>query len=147
MNNVLYIFTGEVQDVTPNIFTNENYNSLLQQLRDQFSPVLVNTTYYNVHLFNQVNVIFTRCGKIYPNIENKNDFCYQCYIDGPDLLFVNLRIRDKIYEPFTPVKTSTINEKSYMRTMLIKNTGKNIYEEKKYMIIPGITCKIERKLF
>ena len=50
---LIYIFTVEVQDVTPKTFTNENYNGWFQQLKYQFSPVLVNNTYDNTHFSNQ----------------------------------------------------------------------------------------------
>ena len=56
MNNVLYIFTGEVQYCNPDIFTNEHYTSWFQQLRDQCLPVLINSTDDNVHFLNQVQV-------------------------------------------------------------------------------------------
>ena len=32
---------------------------------------------------------------IYPETVNKNDLCYQCSIYGSDLLFCDLRIRNK----------------------------------------------------
>ena len=33
-NTYIYIFTEEVQDITPNIFTNSPFKSWFQQLRD-----------------------------------------------------------------------------------------------------------------
>ena len=38
---------GKLQDGTPNIFTNEQYNSWFKQFRDQFLPFLFNTEYDN----------------------------------------------------------------------------------------------------
>ena len=37
----------------------------------------VNTTYDHVHFFNQVKGKIPICGKIFPEIKNKNEFCYQ----------------------------------------------------------------------
>ena len=51
---IIYIFTGEVNYGTPNIFINKNYNTWLQKLSDQFSPIIINTTYDHVYLLNQV---------------------------------------------------------------------------------------------
>ena len=46
---LIYILTGEVQYVTPNTFTRQQYNNWFQQFRDNFSSVLNNTTYDNIH--------------------------------------------------------------------------------------------------
>ena len=48
------IFTEEVQDSTPNMFTNKHYNSCFQQLRDTFLPSLINNSYDNYLFLNQV---------------------------------------------------------------------------------------------
>ena len=55
----------------------------------------------------------------------KHDLFYKCYIDGTDLLFINLRIGYKRDEPFSPVETGRIHEIAYIRTMFIKNTEKH----------------------
>ena len=62
----IYIFTEEVQDITPNIFTKSTFYSWFEQLRDKQSTVLINTTHRNVHLLNQVNREIPRYGRIYP---------------------------------------------------------------------------------
>ena len=36
-----------------NTFTNDQYNSWFKQLWDHFSPIIIITTYENVHLLNQ----------------------------------------------------------------------------------------------
>ena len=65
-NIYIYIFTEEVQSITPNKFTKSLFNSWFQQFRDKQSTVLNNTTYRNVHLLNQVKGEIPRCGRIYP---------------------------------------------------------------------------------
>ena len=105
---LIYIFTGEVQSGIPNTLTNKNYDTWFQQLRDQFPPVLVNTTYENVQFLNQVSGKILRCGRIDPKTLNKHDLFYQCYIDPPILLFGNLRMKGKRGKTTPPVKTSTI---------------------------------------
>ena len=45
----IYIFTGEVQYGTPNIFTNSQYEIWFQQLWDQFSTIIINTTHHDVN--------------------------------------------------------------------------------------------------
>ena len=47
MKKVIYIFTREVKGVTPIIFSDKQYHSLLQQLWDQFSPIIINWTLYH----------------------------------------------------------------------------------------------------
>ena len=59
---------------------------------------------------NQVKVKNPRYGAIYPKTVNKHDFCYQCSKYGPDTLFLSLRIRDKIDEPF-PQRKKNIPDK------------------------------------
>ena len=61
--------------------------------------------------------------------------------------FGDLGVRDEINGPFPPIKTSTIHEKVYMRTIFIKNTRKINLKRHKYMRIPHRTWKIENKLF
>ena len=46
---LIYIFTGEVLNGTPKIFTNSQYHCWFKELRDNFSPVLFNTTHKNVN--------------------------------------------------------------------------------------------------
>ena len=46
---LIYIFTGEVPDVTPKIFTNSQYKCWFKKLRNQFSPFLINNKHENVH--------------------------------------------------------------------------------------------------
>ena len=61
-----YIFTEEVQDITPNIFTNSLFNSWFHQFRDKQSTVIINTSQRNVHLLNQVKGGIPRRGRTYP---------------------------------------------------------------------------------
>ena len=49
MNVYIYIFTGKVLNGTPNIFTNSQYHCWYEDSRNQFSPVLINTTHENSH--------------------------------------------------------------------------------------------------
>ena len=51
---LIYIFTYEVIDVDSNILINSQYCCWFKQLMDEISPVLNNTTNYNVHFLNQV---------------------------------------------------------------------------------------------
>ena len=46
---LIYIFTGEILNGTPNIFTNSQYRCWFKELRNKSSPVLINTTHDNVH--------------------------------------------------------------------------------------------------
>ena len=46
---LIYLFTGEVLNGTPNTFTNSQYNYWFKYLRGQFSPVLINSTHDNVN--------------------------------------------------------------------------------------------------
>ena len=77
------------------VFKNEKYNSWFRQLRDTFLPVLINTTYDNVNILNQVKGEIPECDKIDLKTVDNHYFCYQWYIYVPDLLFQNLSIRDK----------------------------------------------------
>ena len=74
MNIVLYIFTGEVKDDTPNLFTNYQYNSFSQPLRGQFLPVLFNTTYDNVRFLKKIKGKIPICGTIDTNTVNEHYF-------------------------------------------------------------------------
>ena len=87
---------------------------MIKELRDQFSPVLINTTNENVYFLNQVRGKILRSGTIDPRIGNTNDFCYQCSKYGSDFLFWKLRIRDKRDELFPPIK---INKFPYEHCM------------------------------
>ena len=60
--------------------------------------------------FNQFNRGIPTCGKIDHKTLNKNVFYYPCSKDGPDFLFGNLMIRDKIDEPFFPFKNHVNNK-------------------------------------
>ena len=79
-------------------------------LRGKCSPIIINTTHHNVHFLNQFKLENPRYGTIDPKTKNNHDFCYQCYIYSPDLLFVNFSIKDNRDRPFSPVKISTIHE-------------------------------------
>ena len=57
---LIYIFTDEVLNSTPNIFTNSQYHFWYKDLRDHFVPVLINNTHDNFHFKNQVKVNITR---------------------------------------------------------------------------------------
>ena len=46
---LLYVFTGEVFNGTPNIVTNSQYHCWHKYLGDQFSPVTINNTHGNVN--------------------------------------------------------------------------------------------------
>ena len=61
---IIYLFIGEVFNGNPNIFTNSQYHCWYKELRYQFSPVLINTTYGNVYFENQVKGNIHRSGKI-----------------------------------------------------------------------------------
>ena len=41
---IIYLFTGEVFNRNPNIFTNSQYHCWYQELSDQFPPVNINNT-------------------------------------------------------------------------------------------------------
>ena len=69
---IISIFIGEVKYVTPIIFSVEQYHSWFQQLRDQFSPILVNTANDHVHFLNQVKGKVPICVTIYPKIVNEH---------------------------------------------------------------------------
>ena len=51
---LVYLFTGEVIDGTPNISSERQDVSWFQQLRYQFLPILINTTSDGVHFFESV---------------------------------------------------------------------------------------------
>ena len=46
---LIYIFTGEVLNGTPNIFNKSWYKFWYKDVRNQFLPVLINTTHENVN--------------------------------------------------------------------------------------------------
>ena len=78
--------------------------SWFQQLRNKFSPTLVNTTSEHVYLLNQKKRKVPMGGKFYPKTFYKHDLCYQCSVDGPELLYEKLRIKDRKYEPYFILK-------------------------------------------
>ena len=101
---LIYLFTGEVLNGNPNIFTNLQYHCWYKELRDQFVPVLINTTHENVYFWNQVKWNIHRSGKIDWKTTNQNYLCYQFSKDGPDHLLGNSRIRDKKMKHPPPTK-------------------------------------------
>ena len=66
---LIHIFTGEVINDTPNIFNKSKYYGWYKDIRNHFSPVLINTTHKNVHFFNQIKGNIPRSG----TIDQKND--------------------------------------------------------------------------
>ena len=46
---LIYIFTGKVQNGTPIIFNETLYRCWYKELRNNFSPVMVDTPHKNVH--------------------------------------------------------------------------------------------------
>ena len=73
---LLYIFTVEVLNGAPIIFTNSQYCCWFKELWVQFSPVLVNTNHDNVRFLNQVEGEIPGCGTVDPKTLNKHDLCY-----------------------------------------------------------------------
>ena len=63
MSNI-YIFTGEVLNGTPDIFTNSQYHFWYKYLRNQFYPVLINTKYDNVNFKDKVKGDIPISGKL-----------------------------------------------------------------------------------
>ena len=82
MMNVYYKFTGELRNGTPYIFTNSQYHCCFKELRDKFSPVLINTTHDKVNFKYIFKGEIPICGTFDPKTLNKNDFCYQCSKNG-----------------------------------------------------------------
>ena len=46
---IIYIFTGKVQNVTSSIFNKSHYHFWYKVLKNNFSPVMIDTTHNNVH--------------------------------------------------------------------------------------------------
>ena len=60
-----------------------------KELRNHFSPILINTTPKNVHFKNKINGKIPRSVVIDSETINPHDLCYQCYKHGPDFYLVN----------------------------------------------------------
>ena len=87
------------------IFKSTQYEKWFQHLRDQFSPNLIDTESEGDRFISKGKVV--RDEIIGSETLNKYYMCYTCSINGPDLLFDDLRIRDKIDEPFIIIKDVT----------------------------------------
>ena len=48
-------FTWKFENGNPVIFNKTLYHSSCKELRNQFSPILINTTHKNEHFYNQIN--------------------------------------------------------------------------------------------
>ena len=71
-------------------YISEKYHdTCFQQLWDQFSTIIINAIYDDVHFLNPVKLKVTRWGTISAKTVNKHELCYQCSVNVPDLLFVN----------------------------------------------------------
>ena len=91
-NFLIYIFTEEGKYGNSIIFQYEQYQSWFQKSRYKLQSIIINTTYYNVKILNQVKGKFPGGGTTDTKTVNKHDLCYKCSIDGYDLPFVNLRV-------------------------------------------------------
>ena len=60
---MIYIFTDEVLNGIPNMFTNLQYHCWYKYFRNTFLSVLVNNTHDNVHFLNQIHMNIPRSGK------------------------------------------------------------------------------------
>ena len=61
---LIYVFTGKIQNSTPIIFNKTLYNFWYTELRNHFSPVIIDTTHKNVRFLNQINGNIPRSGVI-----------------------------------------------------------------------------------
>ena len=94
---LIYIFTWNVENVTPIIFNRILYPSWYKELRTHFSPILINTLQKNVHFKNHTNGKISNSGLI-----NPHELCYHCSKHGPDFLFGKSRNKDFNDEPHFP---------------------------------------------
>ena len=90
---IIFIFTGEVINGTPNIFTSSQYHCRYKELRDQRSPVIINTTHENVHISNQLKGEIPRSGSIYQKQQIINTYTVSV-LKMFQIVFEKLRIKD-----------------------------------------------------
>ena len=80
---IIYIFTGEVLNGTPKIFTNSQYHCCFKELRNKFSPVFFNTAHKNVNFKIKLKGSFRDVEKFIPRTFKNHNLCYQCSKDVP----------------------------------------------------------------
>ena len=90
---IICIFTGEDINGTPNIFTSSQYHCRYKELRDQRSPVIINTTHENVHISNQLKGEMPRSGSIYQKQQIVNTYTVSV-LKMFQIVFEKLRIKD-----------------------------------------------------
>ena len=90
---LIYIFTGDVENGTQIIFNEIMFWSSYKELRNHFSPIMINTSHKNI------NGKISRSGVIYPETINTYDLYYQCSKQDPDCLFCKLIIKNFNDEP------------------------------------------------
>ena len=84
---LIYIFTVKVPNGTPSIFNKSLYHFWYKELRNHFSPLMINTTPKYVDFLNQNNREITKSGVIDQQTINPQYLCYQCSKDGQYFLF------------------------------------------------------------
>ena len=81
---IIYICTGKVIIGNTSIFNKSHYHCWYKELRNKISPVIIDTTPKNTHVYNHINGKIPRNGVIDKKTINTHDFCYQCSKDGTD---------------------------------------------------------------
>ena len=95
---------------------------------------------------NKVRGKVPRWGNISPKTFNKHNLCCQYSVNKPNLLFVSLRIRNKIDEPYFSIKINNIIQRTCFKKLVLKYTGRNFNQyEQKFMIITNIPFRREGK--
>ena len=100
---LIYIFTCEILNGTPNLFHKSHYNCWYKEMKNQFSPLIIDTKHKNF-IFISIFWKIPTSGVIYQKTINQHDLCYQCSKDVPNFSFRNLIIRDCKDEPYFPKK-------------------------------------------